>query len=178
MGAARPTHICGDTMYLSFHRFLPDQGRVSGSFPKSERKVCNQEVPFVCEDPNGARSNDSIATRTKKSLGCRSESSSRSTDLHGGTILHPCVLRHIRRSGFKDDFSHSYLYVGVPVGLHASYVPLISVDQPSSKVLFSIRPQHQALRGGVHMSLAEKLEEYLISQVSFTSITKRLWLNF
>jgi hypothetical protein len=81
--------------------------------------------------------------------------------------MYPSVLRHIRiAGGFKDDFSHSYLYIGVPVGIHATYSPMISMDRPSYKVLWNIRPQDQAIRGGKDLTLSHKLEEFLRTQVS------------
>lgn len=87
--------------------------------------------------------------------------------LHGRPIMYPSVLRHIRMTGgFKDDFSHSYLYIGVPVGIHATYSPMISMDRPSYKVLWNIRPQDQAIRGGKDLTLSHKLEECLRAQVS------------
>lgn len=79
--------------------------------------------------------------------------------------MFPCTLRHIRRSAFKDSFSHSYLYVGVPVDLGATFAPLLSVGKSSWKTWFSIRPQDQALRGGGDLSLEQKLEEYLVTHV-------------
>lgn len=92
--------------------------------------------------------------------------SSTPADLHGSPLMFPCILRHIRRTAFKDDFQHSYLYIGIPIGISACYSPLISIDHPSPKAVFSIRPQDQLLRGGIHMSLRQKLEEYLETQVS------------
>lgn len=86
-------------------------------------------------------------------------------DLHGKLTMFPCILRHIRRKAFKDDFQHKYLYIGVPVGLHADYAPLISVDYPSWRSAFSIRPQDQLIRGGIHLTLAQKLREFLEEQV-------------
>ena len=87
--------------------------------------------------------------------------------LHGNPIFFPSTLRHMRKSGFKDDFQHSYLYVGVPVGLHARYGPFLSVDEPLGKAaIFSIQARDQALRGGSRMTLPQKLKEYLKSQVS------------
>lgn len=87
-------------------------------------------------------------------------------DLHGRLTMYPCTLRHIRRTAFKDDFQHKYLYIGVPVGLHADYAPLISVDYPSWMSIFSIRPQDQLVRGGIHLTLAQKLREFIEEQVS------------
>ncbi|VUC32371.1 unnamed protein product [Clonostachys rosea] len=85
--------------------------------------------------------------------------------LHGRPIMYPSILRHIRTAGgFKDDFSHSYLYIGVPVGIHATYSPMISMDRPSWKVLWNIRPQDQAIRGGKDLTLSHKLEECLRAQ--------------
>ncbi|KAJ5898760.1 DUF1365-domain-containing protein [Penicillium taxi] len=86
--------------------------------------------------------------------------------------MYPCVLRHIRLapSGFKDEFSHTYLYIGVPIGLRACYSPLISVDSPPesrawyNKAFFSIRPQDNLFRGGAALSLAQKLEEFLLTE--------------
>lgn len=107
------------------------------------------------------------------------QSSNPSTELHGRPLLYQCDLRHRRLIPFKDYFHHSYLYIGVPVGLRASYPPLLSVDQDResksfwslSKTWFSIRPQDQAFRGGANLSLREKLDDYLLSEVSY-SITR------
>lgn len=94
--------------------------------------------------------------------------------LHGKPVLFPCDLRHRRIAPFKDYFSHSYLYVGTPVGLRACYSPLLAVDLPREtngrwlfkKAWFSLRAKDHAIRGGAHLSLTQKLTEYLISEVS------------
>ena len=91
-------------------------------------------------------------------------------DLHGKPMMFPCTLRHIRRKAFKDDFQHKYLYIGVPIGLHADYAPLISIDSPSWCSVFSIRPQDQLIRGGIHLTLSQKLKEYIVEQVKMKSI--------
>lgn len=95
---------------------------------------------------------------------------------HGRAAMFPCDLRHLRRSGFKDNYHHSYLYVGYPVGLRACYSPLITVEPPFrpgfllpiKKAWFSIRPEDHAFNGGANLSMTEKLEEFLLSEV-------RLW---
>jgi hypothetical protein len=94
--------------------------------------------------------------------------------LHGKPILFPCHLRHRRLAPFKDSFRHSYLYVGTPVGLQACYSPILSVDLPYNpkskwpfrKAWFNIKGQDHAIRGGSHLTTAQKLREYLISEVS------------
>ena len=94
--------------------------------------------------------------------------------LHGKPILFPCHLRHRRLTPFKDSFRHSYLYVGTPVGLEACYSPILCVDLPYDpkrkwpfrKAWFNIRSQDHGIRRGSHLTIAEKLREYLISDVS------------
>jgi hypothetical protein len=94
--------------------------------------------------------------------------------LHGAPMMYQCDLSHRRFSPFKDYFRHSYLYIGIPVGLRASYPPLLRVDDGRElksstlwdKSWFSIRPQDQAFRGGVNASLRNKLDEFLRSEVS------------
>lgn len=94
--------------------------------------------------------------------------------LHGRVTMFPCDLRHLRRSGFKDDYHHSYLYVGCPVGLSVCHSPLIHIQPqksckalfPSKRAWFGVRPEDHAFNGGSNMTLAEKLEEFLLSEVS------------
>jgi hypothetical protein len=94
--------------------------------------------------------------------------------LHGKPILFPCHLRHRRLAPFKDSFRHSYLYVGTPVGLQACYSPILCVDLPNNprskwpfrKAWFNIKGQDHAIRGGSYLTIAQKLREYLISEVS------------
>lgn len=93
--------------------------------------------------------------------------------LHGRVTMFPCDLRHLRRSGFKDDYHHSYLYAGYPVGLSASYSPLITVEPqtragsmlPIKRAWFSIRPEDHAFNGGANWTMTQKLEEFLLSEV-------------
>ncbi|KAJ6127768.1 hypothetical protein N7471_008985 [Penicillium samsonianum] len=88
------------------------------------------------------------------------------------SFLFPCDLRHLRRSGFKDDYHHSYLYVGYPVGLRASYSPLVTVEPPFrprsllpvKTAWFGIRPEDHAFNGDVNLSMTQKLEEFLLSE--------------
>lgn len=94
--------------------------------------------------------------------------------LHGKPILFPCHLKHRRLTPFKDSFRHSYLYVGTPVGLQACYSPILCVDLPYDqrskwpfrRAWFNIKGQDHAIRGGSHLTTAQKLREYLISEVS------------
>lgn len=94
--------------------------------------------------------------------------------LHGKPILFPCHLRHRRLTPFKDSFRHSYLYVRTPVGLQACYSPILCVDLPHDqrskwpfrRAWFNIRGQDHAIRGGYHLTIAQKLRQYLISEVS------------
>jgi hypothetical protein len=98
-------------------------------------------------------------------------------DLYGKPLLFPCELRHKRINPFKDRFQHSYLYVGVPIGLHATYSPILAIDHPEAsksnwpfrEAWFNIRAQDHAIRGGSHMTLSQKLTEYLLSVVSVAS---------
>lgn len=93
---------------------------------------------------------------------------------HGRVMMFACNLRHLRRSGFKDDYHHSYLYVGYPIGLSACYSPLITVEprmrpgslRPFKRSWFSIRPEDHAFNGGPGLSMRQKLDEFLESQVS------------
>ena len=95
---------------------------------------------------------------------------------HGRVTMFPCDLRHLRRSGFKDDYHHSYLYVGYPVGFRACYQPLITVEPPfrpgfllpCKKAWFSIRPEDHAFNGDANLSMTQKLEEFLLSEVGFS----------
>jgi hypothetical protein len=74
-----------------------------------------------------------------------------------------------------NDYHHSYLYVGFPVGLRACYSPLITVEPPSrprsllpiKKALFSIRPGDHPFKGGANLSMTQKLEEFLLSEVGY-----------
>ena len=94
--------------------------------------------------------------------------------LHGRVTMFPCDLRHLRQSGFRNKFHHSYLYVGYPVGLSACYSPLISVEPqirpaswlPINKAWFSVRPEHHGFNGGADRSMTQKLEEFLSTKVS------------
>lgn len=93
--------------------------------------------------------------------------------LHGRVTLFPCDLRHLRRSSFKDDYHHSYLYVGTPVGSNSVYSPLISVEPqryprsflPMRKAWFSVRPEDHGFNGGKNLSMDQKLKEFLVSEV-------------
>ncbi len=95
-------------------------------------------------------------------------------ELHGTPMLFPTDLRHRRIAPFKDAFRHSYLYCGMPVGLHACYSPILRVDQPADpttnwpfpKAWFSMRAEDHAIRGGPHMTMTQKLREFLLSEVS------------
>lgn len=93
------------------------------------------------------------------------------TELNGKPMLFPCHLRHRRVAPFKDNFQHSYLYAGTPVGLHATYSPLYSIDDPPNAKRwplggwFNFRAQDHAIRGGAHMTLSQKLREFLVSEV-------------
>jgi len=97
-------------------------------------------------------------------------------ELHGTPMLFPCDLRHRRIAPFKDGFRHSYLYCGTPVGLHATYSPLLSIDDPADpaskwpfpKAWFSLRAEDHAIRGGAQMTMAQKLREFLLSEVGLT----------
>ncbi|KAJ5117541.1 hypothetical protein N7448_011173 [Penicillium atrosanguineum] len=92
--------------------------------------------------------------------------------LHGRVTMFPCDLRHLRRSGFKDNYHHSYLYAGYPVGLSASYGPLITVEPQLQagfllsikRAWFSIRPEDHGFNGGASRSMIQKLEEFLLSE--------------
>lgn len=94
--------------------------------------------------------------------------------LHGRVTMFPCDLRHLRRSGFKDDYHHSYLYVGCPVGLSICHSPLVHIEPnpglntlfPSKRAWFGVRPEDHGFNGGPNMTLAGKLKEFLLSEVS------------
>lgn len=121
--------------------------------------------------PLGARS-----TRFRDLSGSHDEP----RELHGSPTLFPCDLRHKRIAPFQDAFRHAYLYCGVPVGLHACYSPILSVDQPMDtssnwpfrKTWFSMRAEDQLIRGGAHMTMAQKLREFLLSEVSLRSASR------
>ncbi len=91
-------------------------------------------------------------------------------------MLFPTDLRHRRIAPFKDAFRHSYLYCGMPVGLHACYSPILCVDQPADstsnwpfrKAWFSLRAEDHAIRGGPHLTMSQKLREFLLSEVSLS----------
>jgi hypothetical protein len=95
-------------------------------------------------------------------------------ELHGKPILFPCHLSHRRMAPFGDGFPYSYLYVGIPVGLHACYSPILCIDQPHDptskwpfrRAWFNIRAEDHAIREGAHMTMAQKLREYLLFEVS------------
>jgi len=97
------------------------------------------------------------------------------TNLHGKPILFPCHLRHRRVSPFKDNFQHSYLYAGAPVGLHNTYRPIYSIDDPPKPNSwlpggwFNFRAQDHAIRGGTNLTLSQKLREFLLSEVSLST---------
>jgi len=94
-------------------------------------------------------------------------------ELHGSPTLFPCDLRHKRIGPFRDAFRQAYLYCGIPVGLHACYSPILCVDQPTDtsskwpfrKAWFSMRAENRAIRGGAHMTMAQKLREFLLFEV-------------
>jgi hypothetical protein len=93
---------------------------------------------------------------------------------NGRVMMFPCTLRHSRRSGFKGDYRQSYLYVGCPVGLRANYSSLLTVQPdfrptyllPFKSSWFSIRPEDHALNGGATLTMVQKLEEFLLNEVS------------
>lgn len=101
-------------------------------------------------------------------------------ELHGKPTLFPCDLRHKRIGPFQDAFRHGYLYCGIPVGLHACYSPILCVDQPTDttrkwpfrKAWFNMRAEDHAIRGGAHLTMAQKLREFLLSEVSCRSKTR------
>ncbi len=105
-------------------------------------------------------------------------------ELHGTPMLFTCDLRHKRIAPFKDAFRHSYLYCGMPVGLHATYSPLVSLDDPVDpaskwpfrKAWFSLRAEDHAIRGGAQMTMAQKLREFLLSEVRHIP-TPRQWAH-
>ncbi|RDW70958.1 hypothetical protein BP6252_07521 [Coleophoma cylindrospora] len=109
---------------------------------------------------------------SRKDFSKGTEPQDKPTLLHGNPIVFPCELRHRRINPFKDQFRHSYLYCGVPVGLHACYSPIICVDLPRDprsrwpfrRAWFNIRAQDYGIRGGSSMTLAQKLREYLLSE--------------
>ena len=94
--------------------------------------------------------------------------------LHGRVTMFPCGLRHLRQSEFENNFYHSYLYVGYPVGLSACYSPLVTVEPrirpasllPINKAWFSVRPEHHGFLGGADRSMTQKPEEFLSTKVS------------
>lgn len=114
----------------------------------------------------------SSVSSTKDEQGCKP--TDELWQLHGKPGLFPCHLRHRRLNPFKDSFRHSYLYVGTPVGLQACYSPILCVDLPHNpssrwpfrRAWFNIKGQDHAIRGGSHLTIAQKLREYLISEVS------------
>lgn len=112
-------------------------------------------------------------------------SSSRGNDepreLHGRPTLFPCDLRHKRIGPFQDAFRHAYLYCGIPIGFHACYSPILCVDQPTDttsrwpfrKAWFNMRAEDHLIRGGAHLTMAQKLREFLLSEVTSLRSTFR-----
>ena len=95
---------------------------------------------------------------------------------NGKVMMFPCTLRHLRRSNFKDDYQHSYLYVGCPVGLRVTHSPLVTIEPdprptyllPFKSSWFSVRSEDHAFNGDSSLSITQKLKEFLVSEVSQT----------
>jgi hypothetical protein len=132
--------------------------------------MCPVRISRIMADTDSSIS----STNSEKDADRVRKSTNEVKKLHGKPILFPCHLRHRRLTPFKDSFRHSYLYVGTPVGLQACYSPILCVDLPHDpkskwpfrRAWFNIKGQDHAIRGGSHLTIAQKLREYLISEVS------------
>lgn len=148
-----------------------------------EKKTCDTLPSCTTKSRNGGCPARSSGLKRKSQHYCKpqkaqslkvNERPEATKALHGRVTMFPCDLRHLRRSGFKDDYHHSYLYAGYPVGLSASYGPLITVEPPVrpgyllplKRAWFSIRPEDHGFNGGANRSMTQKLEEFLLSEVS------------
>ncbi len=128
---------------------------------KPETRCCSKEVLQMGNSPNASMSK-----------GC-SRDQSEPKELHGKPIIYPCDVSHTRTSPFKDKFLLSTLYCGIPVGLHACYSPILSVDEQPHlatgwqlpRAWFNMRSQDFASRGQSHLSVSQKLREYLLGEV-------------
>ena len=150
-----------------------DQKTKSQCTRAAQMKCISQGDGAIC--PEGLATSRPQVSESAVSKETRPEayvSPSENPSIYGKVTMYPCVLRHIRLAGgFKDDFAHTYLYIGVPLGLRTCYPPLLSVDSPPesrpwyNKAFFSIRPQDQFLRGGAGLSLVQKLHEFLLLEV-------------
>lgn len=153
------------------------------NWDQQTKSQCTRAVQLNCmssaqdaQCPSFATSRNGLDPKLSVSQGkdhhVLNEEPTSSLSVYGKVTMYPCVLRHIRLAGgFKDDFAHTYLYIGVPLGLRECYSPLLSVDSPPdsrpwyNKAFFSIRPEDQFLRGGASLSLSQKLKEFLLLDV-------------
>lgn len=106
----------------------------------------------------------------------------------GQTYLIPCKTTHRRLFPKKHSFSYSYLTVGVPLDFRGSVNGMIGVDEdptfpfrclvPFASVLFrswySIQSSDHLQRGHHALSLREKLNNFLLSEVINPSVSKSI----
>lgn len=78
-------------------------------------------------------------------------------------LLIPSRTTHSRMTPRRHAFSYSYLFVGIPVGLHGSIGNVLSVDT-ERKCWFHVRASDYLVRGYSGLHLASKLKRYLHTQ--------------
>lgn len=88
-------------------------------------------------------------------------------------LLFPCKTTHARLFPKKHSFDYSYLVVGIPVGwegIAGGLVSSSSKKQPwyswSKRGWYHVNPADYLYRGDEHLGLRDKLNAYLVSQVS------------
>ncbi|KAJ5300212.1 hypothetical protein N7508_007455 [Penicillium antarcticum] len=161
--------------------FFQTQSEYAGSVQSTDSGTAPRGCPVkIWDSSSGCRTDTLRQWNQKSNYGPlrKAQVPESDGDLHAGKAFHgrvtmfPCDLRHLRRSGFKNDYHHSYLYVGYPVGLRACYSPLVTVEPPfrprfllpTKKAWFRIRPEDHAFNGGANLSMTQKLEEFLLSE--------------
>ncbi|PLB46104.1 hypothetical protein P170DRAFT_365352 [Aspergillus steynii IBT 23096] len=83
----------------------------------------------------------------------------------GKPLLFPITLTHNRRSPIWNRFSHSVLFVGVPVGIKCQIGKLLSIDADETiSSWFTVDSKRYLHRGDDHLGLREKLDVFLRDQ--------------
>lgn len=82
-------------------------------------------------------------------------------------LLFPCQTTHTRLFPKKHSFKYSYLMVGIPVGWEGDSGGMIATGPPgiARKGWYQVHSADYLERGSGHLTLREKLDTYLTSQV-------------
>lgn len=107
-----------------------------------------------------------IVGREKRATSARPKARSLETSIDEHllpALLIPSRTSHIRLFPQRHSFSYSYLFVGIPVGITGSIGNALSVDS-GSRSWFNIDSADYLERGRNHLSLGNKLKDFLHSQ--------------